>query len=44
MVFEIIEGHLGKGAVYMGNDKNFIVPRNGPIDLKDMIILPAPAK
>ncbi len=40
MIFEILEARLGKGAVYMGNDKNLIVPRHGPIDLKDMIRLP----
>jgi hypothetical protein len=40
IIFEILEGRLGKGAVYMGNEKNFIVPRYGRIDLKDMIKLP----
>ena len=41
MVFEILEARLGKGAVYVGNKSNLIVPRSGPIDLdKEMIKLP----
>lgn len=41
MVFEILEARLGKGAVYVGNKKNFIVPRYDSIDLnKEMIKLP----
>ncbi len=40
MVFEILEIRLGKGAVYVGNESNFIVPRKGLIDLdKEMIKL-----
>jgi len=41
MVFEILEARLGKGAVYVGNEKNLVVPRFGPVNLgKDMIKLP----
>ncbi len=41
LIFEILEARLGKGAVYVGNKSNFIVPRTGPIDLdKEMIKLP----
>ena len=40
MIFEILERRLGKGAVYVGNKDNLIVPRTKPIDLKDMIKLP----
>ena len=41
MIFEILEARLGKGAVYVGNKRNLIVPRSGPIDLeKEMINLP----
>ncbi len=41
MIFEILEIKLGKGAVYVGNHRNFIVPRSGPINLrKEMIKLP----
>jgi hypothetical protein len=41
MVFEILEARLGKGAVYVGNKDNFIVPRHRPADLdKEMIKLP----
>lgn len=45
LIFEILETRLGKGAVYIGNEDNIIVPRWGPIDLdKAMIELPAPQK
>ncbi len=41
MVFEILEARLGKGAVYVGNESNLIVPRSGRIDLtEEMIKLP----
>jgi hypothetical protein len=41
MLFEILEARLGKGAVYVGNKDNLIVPRNRPADLEhDMIRLP----
>lgn len=41
MIFEILEARLGKGAIYVGNSRNFIVPRLGCIDLdKEMITLP----
>jgi hypothetical protein len=39
MIFEILEARLGKGAVYLGNKKNIIIPRHGLIDLKNMIKL-----
>ena len=32
MIFEILEARLGKGAAYVGNRKNFIVPRLRLID------------
>jgi len=40
MIFEILEARLGKGAVYVGNKDNLIVPRKALIDLKEMIKLP----
>jgi hypothetical protein len=41
MIFEILEARLGKGAVYVGNKDNLIVPRKRPADLEhDMIRLP----
>jgi hypothetical protein len=41
MIFEILELRLGKGAVYAGDQNNFIVPRARNIDLdKEMIKLP----
>ena len=41
MIFEILEARLGKGAVYLANRQNFIVPRFRPIDLdKEKITLP----
>jgi hypothetical protein len=41
MVFEILEARLGKGAVYVANRRNLVVPRMGLIDLdKEMIKLP----
>ncbi len=41
MLFEILELRLGKGAVYVGNKSNFIVPRSEPADLDtEMIKLP----
>ncbi|MCD6393550.1 MAG: hypothetical protein J7M40_08580 [Planctomycetes bacterium] len=40
MIFEIVEARLGKGAVYLGNRTNIIIPRFGRIDLdKEMIRL-----
>ncbi len=40
MVFEILEARLGKGAVYVANRRNLVVPRMGLIDLdKEMIKL-----
>ena len=40
MIFEIVEARLGKGAVYLGNSTNIIIPRFGRIDLdKEMIRL-----
>lgn len=43
MIFEILETRLGKGAAYMGNSKNIIIPREAPIDLgTQMIKLPEP--
>jgi hypothetical protein len=32
MIFEILEARLGKGAVYVANKQNSIVPRLRPID------------
>lgn len=41
MIFEILEARLGKGAVYVGNKDNLIVPRKRPADLEhEMIRLP----
>ncbi len=41
MIFGILEARLGKGAVYLANKQNFIVPRFRPIDLdKEKITLP----
>ena len=41
MIFEILEARLGKGAVYVGNKDNFIVPRRRRVDLsREMIRLP----
>jgi hypothetical protein len=41
MIFEILEARLGKGAVYVGNRDNLIVPRNRPANLdKEMVHLP----
>jgi hypothetical protein len=41
MIFEILETRLGKGAVYVGNKENLIVPRKRPADLeREMIKLP----
>lgn len=41
MIFEILEARLGKGAVYVGNSDNFIVPRKRPANLEhEMIKLP----
>ena len=40
MIFEIVEARLGKGAVYLGNRTNIIMPRFERIDLdKEMIRL-----
>ncbi len=36
MICEILEARLGKGAVYVADKKNFIVPRSGPIDLRKL--------
>jgi hypothetical protein len=41
MLFEILEDRLGKGAVYLGNEENIIVPRSRPANLeREMIRLP----
>ncbi|MBN2686348.1 MAG: hypothetical protein JXR40_13790 [Pontiellaceae bacterium] len=41
LIFEILEARLGKGAVYVGNKDNLIVPRKRPADLEhEMIRLP----
>jgi hypothetical protein len=41
MIFEILRARLGKGAVYVANKENFIVPGLRPIDLaKETITLP----
>jgi len=41
MIFEILETRLGKGAIYLGDYENLIVPRKAPADLsKERIKLP----
>ena len=41
MIFEILEARLGKGAIYVGNNDNLIVPRKRRADLEhEMIRLP----
>jgi len=37
MIFEILEERLGKGAVYMDSERNFIVPRFGLADIGAVI-------
>ena len=45
LLFEILEERLGKGAVYAGNDENYVVPASGPIDLDtESLRLVEPAK
>ncbi len=38
LIFEILESKLGKGAIYLGNSNNWIVPRYAPIDLNTQMI------
>jgi hypothetical protein len=42
MLFEIVESRLGKGSVYLANTQTIVIPRNSPIDLRQMIQWPEP--